>query len=98
MNNGCVLDAWHFLLPKEGSTTSECEDAVIENKRARRFAIADGATEGFDSRAWARLLVSRWIRVDPPAISAEDFHPLAHDLGLRLHEHWKEKVDRKSVV
>lgn len=92
MSNGCALDAWHFLLPKEGCSTSECEDAVAENRTALRFAIADGATEGFDSRVWAKLLVRSWIRIDPPAISAEDFQPLARELGLRLHERWKRKA------
>jgi hypothetical protein len=92
MKSEYVLDAWHFLLPKEGSSTSECEDAVAENTRARRFAIADGATEGFDSRAWARLLVGRWLRIDPPAISAEDFQPLVRFLGLGLHERWNGKT------
>jgi hypothetical protein len=92
MNNGCALDAWHFLLPKEGCSTFECEDAVAENTTAQRFAIADGATEGFDSRRWARLLVRRWIQIDPPAITAEDFQPLACDIGLWLHERWKRKT------
>jgi hypothetical protein len=92
MNGGYALDAWHFLLPKEGCSTSECEDAVAEHTRALRFAIADGATEGFDSRAWARLLVGRWLRVDPPAITAEDFQPLVRFLGLGLHGRWQGKA------
>jgi hypothetical protein len=92
MSGGSGLDAWHFLLPKDGCSASECEDAVALNLKAQRFAIADGATEGFDSRVWARLLVRSWIRIDPPAISAEDFQPLARDLGVRLHERWKRKT------
>lgn len=91
MKNGYALDAWHFLLAKDGCSDSECEDAVAQNAKARRFAIADGATEGFDSRRWARLLVRRWIQIDPPAISAEDFQPLVRDIGLWLHEHWRRK-------
>jgi hypothetical protein len=90
--NGFALDAWHFLLPKEGCSTSECEDAVAQNIKAQRFAIADGATEGFDSRAWARLLVRCWIKIYSPALSAEDFQPLARDLGFRLHKRWKRKT------
>lgn len=48
------------LLPKRGSTQRECEDAVSCNEQARRFAIADGATEAFDSRRWARYLCHAW--------------------------------------
>jgi hypothetical protein len=92
MNGGLFLDAWHFLLPKDGCSTSECEDAAAQNMKAQRFAIADGATEGFDSRTWARLLVRCWIKLYLPAISAEDFQPLARDLGLRLQKRWKRKT------
>jgi hypothetical protein len=92
MSSGSALDAWHFLLPKEGCSAPECEDAAAKNVRAQRFAIADGATEGFDSRVWARLLVRCWIGIDPPAISVEDFQPLACDLGVRLRERWKRKT------
>jgi hypothetical protein len=92
MNNGFPLDEWHLLLPKDGCSSFECEDAVAANTRAGRFAIADGATEGFDSRRWARLLVRRWIQIDPPAISAEDFQPLVRDIGLWLHERWKRRT------
>jgi hypothetical protein len=92
MSSGSALDAWHFLLPKEGCSASECEDAVALNINAQRFAIADGATEGFDSRAWAKLLVRCWIKLYSPPLSALDFQPLAHDLGLRLEKRWKRRT------
>jgi Protein phosphatase 2C len=92
MNSGFALDAWHFLLPKEGCFALECEDAVAQNIQAQRFAIADGATEGFDSRAWARFLVRCWIKLYSPAMFAEDFQPLARDLGIRMYKRWKRKT------
>lgn len=91
MKDAYVLDSWHFLLPKEGSSASECEDAVAQNKRARRFALADGATEGFDSRRWARLLARCWIHFEPPAISLDHFQPLTREIGLWLHGRWQHK-------
>lgn len=91
MKGDWVLDVQSFLLPKEGCSRAECEDALALNSRGRRFAIADGATESFDSKTWAKLLVRCWVRIDPPALSMGDFQPLARDLGLRLHERWKRK-------
>jgi hypothetical protein len=92
MSNEIPLDAWHFLLPKEGCSPSECEDALAQNLKAQRFAIADGATEGFDSRKWAKLLVRYWIKIYAPPITAEDFQPMARELGFRLQERWKRKT------
>lgn len=50
----------NFLLPKHGHKAEECEDATSINSRLNRFAVADGATEAFDSGNWARRLVSSW--------------------------------------
>jgi hypothetical protein len=91
MKGDWVLNVQRFLLPKEGCSRAECEDVVAINSRRRRFAIADGATEAFDSKTWAKLLVTRWVRVDPPALSIDDFQPLAHELGVWLHERWMRK-------
>jgi hypothetical protein len=51
-----------FLLEKRDSKPSECEDALAVDLRRRRFAVADGATEAFNSRRWAKRLVSAWVR------------------------------------
>lgn len=60
---------WEFktrqlLLPKTGATLDECEDAIGTDANARRFAIADGATEAFDARGWAERLASAWTKND----------------------------------
>lgn len=52
----------HLLLPKTGATLAECEDAIGIDLNARRFAIADGATEAFDARGWAEHLALAWTR------------------------------------
>lgn len=45
------------------------EDAVCIDEGRGVFAVADGASESFDSRAWANLLASRFV--DLPAVSPE---------------------------
>lgn len=55
------------------------------------FAVADGATEAYDSRSWARLFVRSWVCIDPPAFEMLDFEPLLRDLGRRLHRKWSHR-------
>ncbi|MSR55083.1 MAG: hypothetical protein EXS09_17610 [Gemmataceae bacterium] len=58
--------SWHSLLvPKEGHSLDECEDAVRGNTAAGRFAIADGATESYAAGDWARLLVDAFVSAGP---------------------------------
>lgn len=45
------------------------EDAVCIDEGRGVFAVADGASESFDSRAWANLLASRFVEL--PAVSPE---------------------------
>ena len=49
------------LLPKKGALMKECEDAIGVNVAALRFAVADGATEAYGARRWARYLVTAWV-------------------------------------
>jgi len=87
----CEIRIHQFLTPKKGTIRSECEDAFAFSKSRMVFALADGATESYDSRSWARLLVRAWIRIQPPAIEMEDFEPLLRDLGVRLHQKWSRR-------
>ena len=80
-----------FLAPKQGSERLECEDAIAFNPARMVFAISDGATEAYDSRTWARLLVKAWVRIDPPAFDSQDLEPLVRDLGRRLHGRWSQR-------
>jgi len=43
---------------------SECEDAIGVNLAALRFAVADGATEAYGARRWARYLATAWVSND----------------------------------
>ena len=54
-----------FLVPKDGHTADECEDAVAGDPAAGRFAVADGASESFAAGEWARLLVAAFVAGGP---------------------------------
>ena len=78
-----------FLAPKRGYEAAECEDAVSYNARKRRFSIADGATEGFASRYWARLLVRHWTLAEHPVLTGEQLVAWAATLGSRFELRWQ---------
>ncbi|HYE15732.1 MAG TPA: hypothetical protein VD968_14915 [Pyrinomonadaceae bacterium] len=80
-----------FLLPKEGARADECEDAIGADTSALRFAVADGATEAFDSGSWARSLAEGWAAPAGPAPGAESLGRWAAAEGARLHEAWEGK-------
>lgn len=69
----------------------ECEDVAAINLPANRFAIADGATEAFDSRRWAKLLAHGWVRSNPPANNQEQFQEWLAIMGERFHRKWKRR-------
>jgi hypothetical protein len=53
-------------LHKEGTEPRQCEDACAYDAARGLAAIADGASDAFESGAWARLLVTTFIH-NPPA-------------------------------
>lgn len=81
--------AQQFILPKEGSTAEECEDAVAVNAGGLRFAAADGATEAFDARRWAERLAEAWAWAESSPLSAEEFRPWLAEQGAWLHASWE---------
>jgi hypothetical protein len=50
-----------FLVPKDGHTADECEDAAAGDPAVGRFAVADGASESFAAGEWARLLCEAFV-------------------------------------
>ncbi len=52
-------------LPKVGNRPEENEDAATAGADSLRFAIADGATEGWESAPWAKHLTTAFIRQPP---------------------------------
>ncbi|KAA6457541.1 hypothetical protein DYQ86_22180 [Acidobacteria bacterium AB60] len=87
---------WHlsvaqFLLPKAGLLASECEDATALSLRQRRFCVADGATEAYDSRRWAKLLTRYWAASNH-LLTKDEFEPWLARLGNHLERRWSRKT------
>jgi len=57
-----------FSLPKRGYRPEEYEDAWAHT--ATRLALADGASDAFESRLWAQALVQAFIHQPPESHSA----------------------------
>jgi hypothetical protein len=76
-----------FLLPKTGHDLPECEDAIVINPSSYRFAIADGATEAFDSRNWAYQLAKHWA-FNTNLLSPDNFWRWVEEEGRALDESW----------
>ena len=53
--------AFKGQVPKDLAFADEIEDAMAFAPEAGRVAISDGASESYDSRSWARLLVRRFV-------------------------------------
>jgi hypothetical protein len=79
----------HFVLPKEGSTAEECEDAVAFDAGSLRFAVADGATEAFDARRWASRLAAEWVGQVRAPLTAAEFGPWLKEQGAWLRASWE---------
>lgn len=76
------------LLPKADSSPSDCEDSISLDVPHLRFAVADGATEAFDSRRWARYLTRAWILRSSTSLDGFGLVEAAQVLGQRLNQKW----------
>jgi serine/threonine protein phosphatase PrpC len=56
-------------VPKSGQRQDENEDACAANPNAGRFAVADGASEGWRSGPWARHLATAFAKTPPDPAS-----------------------------
>lgn len=79
-----VVVAARLLLSKSDAPFSECEDSIAVDGELLRFAVADGATEGFDSRRWARYLTRAWISPTSVPLAPCDLVERIRALGARL--------------
>ena len=77
-----------FVLPKGGAGVEECEDAAAASEEALAFAVADGATEAFDARRWARRLAEGWVRESPAPAAAGEFGAWVAAEGERHQAEW----------
>jgi hypothetical protein len=81
------LQTRQLLLPKLGHEPSECEDAIAVDTQRCRFAVADGATEAFDARNWARRLAERWVQHES-GLTVEEFREWVATQGRELQDSW----------
>ena len=86
-----MLRVHSVLLAKEGLLPSECEDAVGVRTDLGRVCVADGATESFDSRSWARLLTKHWAR-SHGLVERNELEPWWAALGDRQSQRWDGRV------
>lgn len=75
------------LLPKRDAPLHECEDAIAIDIDSLCCAVADGATEGFDSRRWARYLTRAWVSRSTE-VEGLDLGGCVRPLGERLERRW----------
>lgn len=80
------------LLAKRGSAPRECEDALAVSGDGLAFAVCDGATEGLDSRRWARSLTRAWTARGPRRASVEDLAACARTMGDRTAARWQGRT------
>jgi hypothetical protein len=80
-----------FIAPKSGSSVLECEDSVGLMRHRMRFCVADGATEAFDSRYWARLLTKCWSLSPVAFMSQQPFGEWLRAIGDRFDSRWEGK-------
>ena len=77
-----------FLLSKEGEPQYRCEDAAAVDHDGLRFGIADGATEGLDSKRWARYLTTAWVSPSTAKLDMSAFPDYLKQLGERQGQRW----------
>ena len=86
------LEVHTLILPKAGLERSECEDSIGTRSSMQRFCIADGATESFDPRRWARLLTKHWVHSNRSPLTREELKPWLRALGERFRVHWTKRT------
>lgn len=81
------LQLRQLLLTKLGQEASECEDFLAADPQTCRFAIADGATEAFDARSWAKRLAQHWVQRQS-TLTLEEFRGWVAAEGRELQDSW----------
>jgi len=81
-----------FELPKEGNRREEYEDAWAYDEETCRLAVADGASDAFESRLWARALVRSFVREPPPLEDRVRWEDMVRWLESSIEE-WRARID-----
>lgn len=67
------LDIVTRTTPKAGNTDAQNEDAAAVAPKLRRAAVADGASEGWQSGPWAKVVATAYAKNPPDPASYEDW-------------------------
>jgi Protein phosphatase 2C len=86
------LEIRTFHVPKEGSSPEEYEDAWQCDGQAGILAVADGASDSFESRIWAHALVDAFVREPPLPDASSIFQWLAAPVQT-----WKASIHWSSL-
>ena len=106
------VSAKSFRLPKAGNIFEECEDRVypkylsgrsgkdtLAGKGLVSFAVADGATEGMFSGAWAEILVKAYCRSTDKSAEPYFFLEKAFkDWGLWIQNYLNERKRQNKPI
>ena len=65
-------------VPKDDEQDKTNDDSYASNISCQRFAVADGASESYDSARWSRLLADAWVS-DEQGINREGLRNLIHE-------------------
>lgn len=71
-----------FTVPRIGDSSEENCDASAANEHHQAFAVADGASQSFNSGDWARLITTRWVSSD----ALVDISEVAEHCASEWHE------------
>jgi hypothetical protein len=84
----------HFLFSKQNCKPGDCEDGLAINHKTQRYFVADGASEAFDSRKWARLLSGMWkLGAKGSYLTPGEFVDGAEQVATR----WKKKMGNTTA-
>jgi hypothetical protein len=81
-----------FQLPKAGNSPEEYEDAFEFDTMRMVIAVADGASDSFESRIWAQALVQTFVR-RPPAANLNGILEWLSD-PIKL---WKQAIEWEKL-
>jgi hypothetical protein len=79
---------------KWGNAAVEYEDAAARDDGRSRFAVADGASDAYDSGRWARLLVDSFVAGEAPPHRGRD--ELSEWVDWLAHQ-WSAQIDWEEL-
>lgn len=89
--NNLNISVKAFSICKSGNTDKENEDALdfnlTNNDNTFVAAVADGSTEGFLSKEWAKTLVKKFCTIDYNFNNINDFHKEFYNSCIH---HWSK--------